>query len=194
MYMFKRVGKEIKVWATVLFILQLIPVVLLGLAAIGAGFILSDQMGEEYFVVLGIVAGILIIVVGYVLARLNAITLYARGEAVDRLMRIDERLKQLEQQRTSAPAPAPAPVPTPGFTPDYAPGTFYSAPPAPAPQPVAPVFTPPVEEPEEDATVAAVPPVSPVIPAAREWFCPVCGQKNDSDGSWCRNCGTKRSC
>lgn len=199
MRMFKRVGKEIKTWAKVLVILQMIPVVLLGLAACCGGFVISDGMNESLYAVVGIVVGILIIVLGYLLARLSAILLYAKGEAVDRLMRIDERLERLEKRNPTESAGTPPTAPNPGFTP----GGFYppvrpTPIPRPAPAPVPPVPAPApapvVQEPvDEEMTIAAT--SSPVDPeqTITDWFCPVCGQKNPFDGSWCRNCGTKRN-
>lgn len=94
--------------------------------------------------------------------------------------------------------------------------TVAAAPAKPVPVPVvsAPVKSAPAapaaNDPilEEDYTVAAVPrpvpqqnvvsgpkPVysNPVRPVPANWTCPACGQVNNADGNWCRNCGTKKS-
>ena len=212
--MFKRVGKEIRIWAKVLVILEMIPIVL---AAIVCALYCITEGPSDIGVVLGIALGILIIVVGYFLARLSAIMLYSWGELVERVVCIDERLEKIEH-RPAAPAVPAAPVaPAPA---PYNPPTYpsYAPPVAPAPQPVVPVKpvtavpvtnttvnTPAMNAPissisvnndledDNEYTQAAISrPVMPVVEKA-EWTCPNCGQKNSADGAWCRNCGTKKS-
>lgn len=209
--MFKRVGKEIKTWARVLVVLEMIPVVMAGVAlAIMAG------VYDEELLILGILGGIVVILLGYFLVRLANIMLYAKGELVDRVMRIDEKLEKLERMQAPAPYAPPAPAP-------YAPPSYGYVPPAPAPVVNNPIQTPQVVKPtvqpapvapkpvaaapvdpdpvlEEDYTVAAFsrPTPSPVVTAPvqnapADWTCPNCGQRNNADGNWCRNCGTKKN-
>lgn len=209
--MFKRVGKEIKTWAKVLVILEMIPIVIAGVAVAMLAFAYDEEL-----IIPGILCGILIVVLGYFIARLSSIMLYAKGELVDRVMRIDEKLERMEKmQHPAAPAPSPYAPPSYGYVPP-APAPVnvpvQAAPAAKAPVPSAPVVTAPVqtapvvsvpvhEDPvEEDYTVAAVSrpapkPVytAPVQNAPAEWICPNCGQRNNADGNWCRNCGTKKS-
>lgn len=193
--MFKRVGKEIRVWAKVLVILQMIPIVIAGIVCAVAGFMYDTSFG-----VIGIIAGILVIVLGYLLARLSAIMLYSWGEVVERVACIDEKLDKMNMPAPAAPA-APSP---------YAPPSYAYAPPAhppvanPAPVKSAPVMATPIasvpvnNDPilDDDYTQAAVSRPAPAkfsAPVPAEWICPNCGQKNSADGNWCRNCGTKKS-
>jgi hypothetical protein len=192
--MFKRVGKEIRTWAKVLVILEMIPIVLAGILC--ALYFIEEGPGEE-FIVIGILCGILIIVLGYFLARLSAIILYSWGELVERVVCIDERLEKMEQRPVAPAVPAApvAPVAPPA----------YSYPPVAPIAPVAPVKNTTVNTPAMNVPIASVPVNDPVLEdeytvAARpapaktgEWTCPNCGQKNNADGNWCRNCGTKKS-
>lgn len=186
--MFKRVGREIRVWARVLFILQLIPVVLGGIACGIAGFAYDPDYG-----VIGILAGILFIVLGYLLVRFGALMLYSWGELVDRAARIDEKLEKMNAPAPVQPAPAPYAAPAYAYAPPVNPAPVVPA----APVKAAPVMSVPVvnvpvkDDPilEDDYTQA----VSRPAPVAAEWICPNCGQVNAADGSWCRNCGTKKT-
>ena len=204
--MFKRVGKEIRTWAKVLVILEMIPIVLAGIAC--ALYFIMDGYGDE-FVVIGILCGILIIVVGYFLARLSAIMLYSWGELVERTVCIDERLEKLEN-RMAVPAAPAAPVmynPPAYNAPAYNP---YAAPAAPvAPKPVAPaqpvhaavpvknttLNTPAMNVPIASVPVNndAAPEVEKAPPVKADWTCTNCGQVNSADGGWCCNCGTKKN-
>lgn len=203
--MFKRIGKKIKAWAKVLFILQMIPVVMSAVAGAIAVYVYDDDM-----LILGILGGVLVLILGYLLAFFSNMLLYAAGELVDRATKIDEKLERIEKlQAAPAPVPAPAPAPAP-----FAPPSYGFAPPAPAPVVAAPVVVPPVqsapvmsapvvsapvvsapvaEDPilEDDYTYAAVP--APKSAAPADWTCPNCGQVNSPDGNWCRNCGTKKN-
>lgn len=214
--MFKRVGKEIKTWAKILVILEMIPVVMAGVA-----IAILAAMYDEELLILGIIGAIVVILLGYFIVRLANIMLYAKGELVDRVMRIDEKLEKLERmQPPAAPAPSSYAPPAPAH---YAPPSYGYVPPAPAPvvntpvqapqvakapvQPAPVMPTPVAADPvapdpavEEDATVAAFarPAASPVVMAPvqnapAEWICPNCGQRNHADGNWCRNCGTKKN-
>ena len=212
--MFKRVGREIKTWAKVLVILEMIPVVMSGVGLAIAAAVYDDDM-----LILGIICGIVVILLGYFFVRLANIMLYAKGELVDRVARIDEKLEKMEKMQQSAPpAPMPAPMPAPA---PYAPPSYGFAPPAPVvsapiqtPQVVKPVQSTPVmsapvqsapvvsapivnapvaDDPilEDDYTYAAVP--TPKTAAPADWTCPNCGQVNSADGNWCRNCGTRKN-
>ena len=197
--MFKRVGKEIRTWAKVLVILEMIPIVLAGIAC--ALYFIMDGYGDE-FVVIGILCGILIIVVGYFLARLSAIILYSWGELVERTVCIDERLEKLES-RMAAPGVPVAQVmynPTAYSAPAYNP---YTAPAAPKPvapaQPVhaaVPVKNTTVNTPAMNVPISSVPvnnDFAPEADLAKDWTCTNCGQVNSADGSWCCNCGAKKN-
>ena len=196
--MFKRVGKEIKTWAKVLVILGMIPVVI-G-SAIGA-FVLIDEGGINP--IISILGAIIAIALGYFLLRLCNMMLYSWGELVDRATMIDEKLDKLMAR------PVPAAPAVPPYAPP-APARPVPAPAKPVPTPVAPVKTAPVviapvesasvpkfdaPLPEDEYTHAAVsrPKPAPAAPAAATWTCPSCGQVNNADGNWCRNCGTKKS-
>lgn len=194
--MFKRVGKEIRVWAKVLVILQMIPIVLAGIVCAIAGFTYDVVYG-----VLGIIAGILFIVLGYLLVRLSAIILYSWGELVERVVCIDEKLEKMNRAASAAPAvpAAPAPFAPPAYS--YKPAVHTPVV-TPTPVKAAPVVNTPASsisvdnDPflEDDYTQAAVSRPAPVKAAApAEWTCPNCGQANSADGSWCRNCGTKKA-
>lgn len=83
--MYKNVGKELKGWAKFLVILLTIPYVIIGVISI-AYFSSEDQGG------LGVLVAIMIVIVGYFLARMGAILLYAFGEIVDRVSSIENRV------------------------------------------------------------------------------------------------------
>lgn len=211
--MYKRVGKEIKTWANVLFVLELILVVMAGVA-----IAILAAMYDEELLILGVIGAVVVIVLGYFIVRIANIMLYAKGELVDRVAQIDEKLERM--QRTAppapvphappsygfappAPAPAPAPAPIPVVSAPIQTPQVVQAPVQPTPVKPAPVAPAPVEpDPilEEDYTVAAVsrPAPNPVFTAPvqnvpADWTCPNCGQRNGADGNWCRNCGTKKN-
>lgn len=209
--MYKRVGKEIKAWAKALVILGMIPVVV-G-SGIGA-FLMIDEMNIPP--VVSILGAIIVILFGYFLLRLCNMMLYSWGEVVDRVTQIDEKMEKLMNRPAPAAPAAPAvpsyaapaaparPAPAPAKPAPVAP----AAPVAPVPVKTVPVVSAPVETPaapvvddslpEDEYTHAAVShpkPSSqaPARPVAATWTCPSCGQVNNADGNWCRNCGTKKS-
>lgn len=85
--MFKNVGREIRTWAKVFLVLQMIPIVV---GAVAAAWYLID-LNQEYMV-LGILAAVVIVLVGYLLARFSTILLYSWGELIVRVTSIDEKL------------------------------------------------------------------------------------------------------
>lgn len=221
--MFKRVGKEIRIWAKVLVILQLIPAVIL---CIGGAFLLIEE--ADFPPVLAILAALVVLVLWYFLVRLSMIMLYSWGELVERVVCIDEKLEKMSCAAPIAPAapavhpapPAPTPVPSYGYTPPTPmnPPAAKTAPVVSQSVKSAPAASGPARSPipasqqvknvpvldDSEYTVAAGhynPPkkqeesTSPIYsrPVAREWTCTACGQKNGADGSWCRNCGAKKS-
>lgn len=162
--MFKNVGNKIRIWAKVLVVLQMIPIAIGAVAT--AGSLISIN---EDFTVLGILAAIVILLLGYLIASLSAMFLYSWGEMVVRVTSIDEKLDRLQ--------PPMPPMPE-QF---YAPAAYQPAP----VQPVAPVS--PIEvsfEPQPEEAYSA--------PVTQGWYCPVCGKQNPAIGKWCKNCGTKR--
>ena len=124
--MFPNVGKELKNWAKFFFIITLIPFCL---AALGALISVTSAVREGGFF-LGLIAGGVIAAIGYFVARLSSILLYAFGELVDTNMEIN---KKLSAQAAPAPQPTynpqPAPAPQPTYNPQPAPT---------APKPAAP--------------------------------------------------------
>ena len=86
--MFKRPGKKLKTLAKVLFVLLVIIPVLLGLVLIfGAGFI-PEEITQSAGIQPGIstiIAGILVILIGFLNAWLHTILLYTIGEISDDL-------------------------------------------------------------------------------------------------------------
>lgn len=85
--MFHDVGKELKRLAKTYVILRTIPCVLLGIVVI----ILFTLNGDEHAPA-GFAVAAVIVAVGYGLARLAAIQLYAYGELVDRVTSIEQHI------------------------------------------------------------------------------------------------------
>ena len=108
LFVFTDVGKEIKTIATQsaksIFVIMVILGCLVAITGIVALFS-SFLMG-----LLIVVAGVLIIVFGYFIARRSAIMMYAFGEIVDHVMSIDSKIKQTEENA----------VPTKSVEPIYA--------------------------------------------------------------------------
>lgn len=163
--MFKNVGREIRIWAKVFLVAQMIPVVIGAFAAAGAIITVNED-----FVFLGILAGILIVFIGYIFARLSCMMLYSWGEMVVRVTAIDEKLENM------APPVPPMPMPE----------AFYA--PAPYQQPV----DEPVNLPVDAVYSRPTAPVNDGNAHPQDWVCPVCGKQNPAIGKWCKNCGTKR--
>ena len=86
--MFKNVGNELKVWAKIIVILLTVPSVLFGLFLIKAGI---DAWYDGLWLY---IAGIVVAVAGYFLARLAGIFTYAFGELITRVTSIDEMMRQ----------------------------------------------------------------------------------------------------
>lgn len=85
--MFPNVGKELKNWAKFFFFVIFIPFCLAGLVV----FCGSIGQGPKAFFG-GLIVMAIIVVVGYFIARLNCILLYAFGELVDTNMEINRKL------------------------------------------------------------------------------------------------------
>ena len=86
--MFKKPGKKIKTLAKILFVLLLIIPILLGLALIfGSGFIPKEVTNSVGIQVQGgsIIAGIVVILFGFLFAWISTILLYTIGEISDDL-------------------------------------------------------------------------------------------------------------
>lgn len=221
--MFKRVGKEIKAWAKALVILGMIPVVIgSGVGAFLMidemdippvvsilAAIICILLG--YFLLR--LCNMMLYSWGEVVDRVTRI-----DEKLEKLMERPVPAAPAVPPYAAPAAPAKAapvapvapvkqPVAAPAKQPAAAPvKPAPVAPVVPVPVKTTPVVSAPVEttpvfdDPilEDDYTHAAVSrpkPVqsSPVRPVAANWTCPACGQVNNADGSWCRNCGTKKS-
>lgn len=165
--MFKNVGREIRIWAKVLVVLQMIPVTI-GAVAVALAMISRSSK----LLVPAILLGIIIMVVGFFIARLGGLLLYSWGEMVVRVSDIDDKLARMNPPMPYAPDP-------------YAP---YGAPtPPPAYVPVKPT----IAEQKAERQGCSTPP-QPMPREPEEWYCAVCGTKNAPEGRWCENCGTKR--
>ncbi len=167
--MFKNVGREIRIWAKVLVILQMIPV---AIGAIAVAFAMISQ--DPDLTVPAILVGIIILVVGFFIARLGGLLLYSWGEMVVRVSAIDDKLNRMNPPMPYMPDPyAPAPYSTP------------------APPPTYPPIKPTIAEQKAEQQGCSTP-VQPIPREPEEWYCAVCGKKNAPEGRWCENCGTKR--
>lgn len=82
--MYNQVGKELKGWAKFIVILLTIPFVAIGI-------LLLVALIDADLAFLGSVICLVTVLLGYALARLSGIILYAFGEIVDRLASIDDR-------------------------------------------------------------------------------------------------------
>ena len=110
--MFPNVGKELKKWAEFFFFAQFVSFCLVGLVVLGRSI---GQGPKEFFVRL--ILSAIIVVVGYFIARLNCILLYAFGELVDSNVEINRKLSadkavkgeqySENQQRSYEPNPDP---------------------------------------------------------------------------------------
>ena len=85
--MFRNVGKEIKVWAQIAYVIGIIVSV-----AAGVVRILSAIDADNFDLALG---GFLIIVCGCIAARLSVIVLYAFGELVETTSMINQKMSAL---------------------------------------------------------------------------------------------------
>lgn len=75
--MYDNVGRELKKWAEFIVHVQTIPSACLG------GFLFVSIAVESEKLLLGLLVGALVTTIGYLLARLSAIMLYAFGELVE---------------------------------------------------------------------------------------------------------------
>ena len=85
--MYPDVGNELKRWARILAILLTIPSVLLGLAV----FAIAAKYDYGFR---GFLAALIIAALGYFFARLSWITLYAYGELVDCVSKIENNMEE----------------------------------------------------------------------------------------------------
>ncbi len=97
MFDYLQVGKEIKGWAKVLAWLTFIPFILMGIVCLVLGLFGDGGFGGF---LLFIIVGAVVVIIGYVMARLSSMMLYATGELVDQVMAINARVMKIEEDLT----------------------------------------------------------------------------------------------
>ena len=107
--MFKNVGKELKIMAEAFVVSRMLLAGLVSFVLIGAGVVTYEGVG---FLVATIISVFLLVIV-YNIARHKAIELYAYGELVDRVMRIEKAMNGAKSKQETEPASVYGPVPTP---------------------------------------------------------------------------------
>ncbi len=166
--MFKNCGGKIKGLAILFFILTILLFIAGGILVIVLGTEYGYHRYEGYY----IAGGIVLMLLGPIIAWLGTILLYGYGELVEDTEANRKANEEIRQILLSMPGTQP----TEPVRPAPAQNAYDRPPERVNPMPPAPdAFAPPPEKPAQSAV----------------WFCRFCGRKND--GAFCINCGKPRS-